>query len=225
MVEKKEEKIWTERDLRAASSRIQNQMQQAKKVGANIQKVHSKLLDSLHFLDNNNEPSARDNLIEAKIELTEAVRGLKVPSHISYLFRIYGLHSILYAIVLMLVFFLGLWYYKDQEFISTPYVTVPIWSLLIAGVGSTVQILMGVCNDIRETGTIRIYKRSWFWSLPFISLGLGFAMYLIIQCGLLAVNSDGIDTSSEYLPMLLCFIAGYSTDWVRVKLSQAMESL
>jgi hypothetical protein len=225
---KEEIEIWTEHDLRVAISRTQNHMQQAKKAGADIEEVHSKILDGLRALDSNNKHLARDNLIEAKLKLTEAIDRLKWQmGYFSYIARIYAVPSILYASLLMIVFICLLWHFQDKALImiSTPQVTtVPIWSLLVAGFGSTVQILFGICSDLRGAGVIRIYKRSWFWSLSFISLGLGFAMYLTFQCGLLALNFT-IDTSTKSLPMLLCFIAGYATDWMRERLSKVMESL
>ena len=229
MGEREEKEIWTEHDIRVAISRTQNHMQQAKKAGANIQGVHSKISGGLHALDDNNKSLARDNLIEANLNLTDVINTLGWwKKNFSYIAMIYAVPSILYAIFLMMVFICLLWYFQDKALItiSTPQVTttVPIWSLLVAGFGSTVQILFGICSDLRGSGVIRIYKRSWFWSLPFISLGLGFAMYLTLQCGLLSLNST-IDTSTKHLPMLLCFIAGYATDWMRVKLSKVMESL
>lgn len=229
MGEKEEIEIWTEHDIRVAISRTQSHMQQAKKAGADIQGVHSKISDGLHALDANNKSLAQDNLIEAKLNLTDAINTLEWKKrYFSYIAGIYAVPSILYASLLMIVFICLLWHFQDEALItaSTQKVTttVPIWSLLVAGFGSTVQILIGICSDLRGAGVIRIYKRSWFWSLPFISLGLGFAMYLTLQCGLLSLDST-IDNSTKYLPMLLCFIAGYATDWMRERLSKVMESL
>lgn len=230
MGEREEIEIWTKHDLRIAISRTQSHMQQANKAGADIQVVHSKLLDGLHALDDNNKSLARENLIEAKLKLTDAINALKwQKEYFGYIAGIYAVPSILYAVLLMTVFVYLFWFFQDEALITistTQVTTVPIWSLLVAGFGSTVQILFGICNDLRGDEVIRIYKRSWFWSLPFISLGLGFAMYLTLQCGLLSLNSNiDIDTSTKYLAMLLCFIAGYATDWMRERLSKVMESL
>lgn len=224
MNEKEETKILSERDLRIAISRAQSNMQYAKKVGANVQEVHDKILDSLHSLDNKNEKLGRDNLIAAQLKLTEVVYPLSRWKKIIYFVNIYGLPSLYYAFFLMFLFFYAIWKYQDRDLISTSQLTIPLWSLWAAGIGSTVQILFGACTDLKHYGKVDRYKRSWFASLPFISLGLGFSMYLILQSGLLALDSD-IKESPKYLQMLICFLAGYATDWTREKLSKVSEYL
>ncbi|RZN15555.1 MAG: hypothetical protein EF812_02130 [Methanosarcinales archaeon] len=72
MGEKEEIEIWTEHDLRVAISRTESHMQQAKKAGADIREVKLKILEGLHALDNN-KSLAWDNLIEAKLKLTDAI--------------------------------------------------------------------------------------------------------------------------------------------------------
>ena len=94
---------------------------------------------------------------------------------------------------------------------------VPVWSLLIAGMGSTTQILIGIASDFRNVGIVRKYKRAWYMILPFIGLAFGFVMYLTVNSGLMAINPSSSD-SGRYLLMLLCFMAGYATDWFRIKL-------
>ena len=236
----KESKIWSSDELQKNIRRNQNYMQEAAKVGVSIKNddikgVYPEMIAAINTFEDGDEVSAGEHLIKARLELTNACHEFKELGYLKriklsyYHLKIHGFFTILPSVILMPLFFC-LIYFNFEKFpdiieISSK-VSVPLWALWLAGIGSTLQILIGISRDLKEWGIVHTYKRMWYWLLPIISLGFGFVAYLIVICGLWTFGTDIANVKNpDLLPMLICFLAGYATDWFMGKLEKLTKSL
>lgn len=70
---------------------------------------------------------------------------------------------------------------------------VPLWAAIIAGLGASIQIMVGTVNDIKKIGVVQEYKRLWYTALPLIATIFGFIAYILTDLG--AVSITGSDMS------------------------------
>jgi hypothetical protein len=101
---------------------------------------------------------------------------------------------------------------------------IPHWAPLFGAIGTSVQIIFGVAYDVKYYGYVRTSRRLWYLSLPFVGLVFGLFAYILYKIGLISVGAsptpDTTIDSQQYLPMLICFLAGYSTDWFKDRLKK-----
>jgi hypothetical protein len=176
----------------------------------------------------------KDNLSDAylycdrsKYELTNAINGAKLNLKglrihslrtISFFFKLYGLYAVIFGIFSTLLFGLLIYRYSDLNILE-----VPLWASFFAGLGSSAQILSGVIDDLRKEGAVIRYKRVWYMTIPLLSLVFGYMAYLLFSSGLVAFNVNS--QSRIFSTMFVCFLTGFSTNWLINKLSKISSDL
>jgi hypothetical protein len=86
-----------------------------------------------------------------------------------------------------------------------------------------VQIFVSVVSDIQNQGYSDEYRRMWYWVVPLVGVIFGFLAYLLFAVGQLSLGQSPSTTTSAsplFFPIIWCFLAGYSTDWLKSKLDQ-----
>lgn len=181
------------------------------------------------------------NVIDVKNEVNEIIHSLGPFRHITYFVSAWGLVPILTAIIAIILSFI-LMGYRGYT-VNIPYIfsftipkdilgIVPLWAPLTAVIGASIQILVGVVNDYKENSMISKYKRLWYFVLPFVGFVFGFIAFLLIQAGLININlgqvsldqtkniselpaslTGGSPINPSAFSIILCFLAGYATDW------------
>jgi hypothetical protein len=176
----------------------------------------------------------KDNLSDAylycdrsRYELTNAVndakmnlKGLRLHSlrSISFFFKLYGLYAVVFGMLSTFLFGFLIYNYSGLTVLD-----VPLWASFFAGLGSSAQILSGVVDDLRKEGAVIRYKRVWYTAIPLLSLIFGYMAYLLFSSGLVAIN---VNSQSKYFSaMLVCFLTGFSTNWLIDKLSKISKNL
>lgn len=163
----------------------------------------------------------------ANFELTAAVndakhniRGFRLHSSrtISFFFKLYGLYAVIYGIVAASIFAFMIFRYSDSSILD-----VPLWSAFFAGLGSSAQILTGVVDDLRKEGIVIRYKRLWYMTIPILSMIFGYMAYLLFSSGLVAFNVTSKE--SIFSTMLVCFLTGFSTNWLIDHLSRLSKNM
>ena len=190
---------------------------------------------------------AEKNLSDSKDKLTKVVNKIGQSWVIRYYASLWGFTPIACGITGTLVF-LALLYWEGTGMILS---SVPVWALWIAGLGASIQILVGIAGDYKEDCQITEYKRTWYFVIIFVSLGFGLLAFLLVQAGLvslsqgtLTITSNNVAMSSTAtplptiivspsitpapsvspapvqitqatlaLPFVVCFLAGYATEW------------
>jgi hypothetical protein len=176
----------------------------------------------------------KDNLSDAylyydrsKYELTNAIndaklnlKGLRIHSlrTISFFFKLYGLYAAVFGMLSTLIFGFLIYRYSELTILD-----VPLWASFFAGLGSSAQILSGVTDDLRKEGAVIRYKRVWYMAIPPLSLIFGYMAYLIFSSGLVAFNVNS--QSKIFSSMFICFLTGFSTNWLIDKLSKISRNL
>lgn len=204
----------------------QNQIFEAGKGAIDISNASNKIKDARDKFENNNEKDALEDLLDARLMLIESIKSTDKKSRRVYYIRTYGIPSFIVPAILIPIFFSLLWCWGDKSLVTLSNNSVPLWSLLSAGIGSTAQILVGTATDLKESGVVDRYNRAWYYILPLISMCFGFAAYLIVISGLWAFGSPiSLSVERPQLIMLICFLAGYATDWFREKLKSVGDKI
>lgn len=174
-------------------------------------KLYGKNNGKNDVLESINESDKCTSILTAALN-KEKYRFLGFPkwTYISFVMAKYGLFSLFYGMISAIFF----WYillasdmdiqiniYKysliDTTMDINPYSlilnVVPLWAALIAGLGASVQIMVGTVMDIKQTGVVQEYKRLWYTALPFIATIFGFIAYILTDLG--AVSITGSDIS------------------------------
>ena len=176
----------------------------------------------------------KDNITDAylycdrsRYELTNAVndaklnlKGLRLHSlrSISFFFKLYGLYAVVFGMLSTLLFGFLIYRYSGLTILE-----VPMWASFFAGLGSSAQILSGVVDDLRKEGAVIRYKRVWYTAIPLLSLIFGYMAYLLFSSGLVAFNVNS--QSKIFSSMFVCFLTGFSTNWLIDKLSKISKNL
>jgi hypothetical protein len=171
----------------------------------------------------------KDNLSDAwtyydrsRYELTNAINDAKQNlggrhihslKTVSFFFILYGLYSIVFGILSCMIFIFLIWHYSEVTVLG-----VPLWASFFAGLGSSIQILSGIVDDLRNEGVVVRYKHIWYMIVPPISLIFGYMAYLAFSSGLVAFN---VNSQNKMLSdMFICFLIGFSTNWIINSLSK-----
>jgi hypothetical protein len=80
-----------------------------------------------------------------------------------------------------------------------------------------------VVDDLRKEGAVIRYKRVWYTAIPLLSLIFGYMAYLLFSSGLVAFNVNS--QSKIFSSMFVCFLTGFSTNWLIDKLSKISKNL
>jgi hypothetical protein len=105
--------------------------------------------------------------------------------YVSFMVRTYGLVALSYSIFAAIIFSVLLVWFRDQP---PNLYGVPIWAVLFAGLGCSIQIIMGVVADVRANGILSEYKHLMYMALPFVALIFGYLAYILIDLGLVTLG-------------------------------------
>jgi hypothetical protein len=220
--------------LATSSSELERELQ---KLNRMLQSAHRSSIDIKNSYDFHVlavKELNKDNLSDAylyydrsKYELTNAIndaklnlKGLRIHSlrTISFFFKLYGLYAAVFGMLSTLIFGFLIYRYSELTILD-----VPLWASFFAGLGSSAQILSGVTDDLRKEGAVIRYKRVWYMAIPPLSLIFGYMAYLIFSSGLVAFNVNS--QSKIFSSMFICFLTGFSTNWLIDKLSKISRNL
>lgn len=215
-----------------AKEEVKQQLEEAKEVAKQLESA----IDSF---SQDKLKTAGLRLIEAKQSLRWLINSLNNWGKLAYFMSMWAFVPISYAI---LGLSLSLYLLINSPSSIVIMGVVPLWACLVAALGASVQILVGVVKDYKDDCLITSYKSLWYIVVIPASLAFGFVAFLLIQAGLLTVSQgtfiispanqtvasvitnqtttggavNQIQTSITYglaLPLILCFLAGYTTDW------------
>ena len=180
---------------------------------------------------------AQDRLIKIKSNLNVIISKLTLEHRLRYLVSIWGVIPFMTAGVGLTLSFIAIILIGTKTVLS-----VPLWAVFIAVIGACVQIFVGVVNDYKSDGQITNYKRLWYVAIIPASFAFGFVAFLLVQAGLInitqgqfvlnqalnqtitTVTQTGNQTVTQATtpngiganlaaPLIVCFLAGYATDW------------
>jgi hypothetical protein len=233
--------VWTKDEIEQQIRRIDHELSVAVKQRAsetNAKAVEEQLDSAIDSYSLDKLVTTEETLIEAKGRLIELVNGLNPWRRFAWFVSIWGTAPISCGIAGVILSS----YFLSRSGTYAIMGVVPIWACLVAVMGASVQILVGVVKDYKTDHMITDYKRLWYFVIIPVSFAFGFVAFLLIQAGLITVSqgtfvinpinetvvstvtnqtaSGGavtqITTSTTYglaFPMILCFLAGYATDW------------
>jgi hypothetical protein len=214
-------------DLGRDLQRLNRMLQAAHRSSIDIKNSYDFYVLAVKEMNKDNIPDAYLYCDRSRYELTNAVndakvnlKGLRLHSlrTISFFFKLYGLYAVVFGMLSTLLFGLLIYRYSELTILD-----VPLWASFFAGLGSSAQILSGVVDDLRKEGAVIRYKRVWYTAIPLLSLIFGYMAYLLFSSGLVAFNVNS--QSKIFSSMFVCFLTGFSTNWLIDKLSRISENL
>lgn len=214
-------------DLERDLQRLNHMIQAAHRSSIDIKTSYDFYILAVKELNKDNLTDAYLYCDRSKYELTDAVndaklnlKGLRLHSirSLSFFFKLYGLYAVVFGMLSTLLVGLLIYRYSELTILD-----VPLWAPFFAGLGSSAQILSGVVDDLRKEGTVIRYKRIWYTAIPLLSLVFGYMAYLIFSSGLIAFNVNS--QNKIFSSMFVCFLTGFSTNWLIDKLSRISRNL
>jgi hypothetical protein len=228
------EPIWTQKDYRTQIIIFENQISLLYSISKKTLDCELKsLIDDLKNLYKNyvsgRYTDAELNIIDIKCKMYKIINTLSRTERLMYFATLWGFYPIAVAVTAMFISFLMI-----KLNCSDVILGIPLWASCIAVIGSSVQILIGVVNDYNDGHVITEYRRLWYFVLPFISFSFGFLTFFLVTGGLINLTSGFISNqnanlSSQYfgsfcitsapdiihyaIPILACFLVGFSTNW------------
>jgi hypothetical protein len=242
--------VWTKAEIKAQMKRLENQLSVAFKQHVDEVQVNGLKADDVrkelvlandNFSKDQDLVSAEDNLIKGKNDLSLLISKLSRRRYrLNYIISIWGIVPILTAVIGLIGSFIALKYFGSSTIMA-----VPVWASLVALIGASAQIFVGVVKDYKEDGMITAYKRLWYVVILPVSFAFGFIAFLLVQAGLLNISQGQIvlnqavnqtittttvtqvgtnqtitqtatqsgTVSNLAVPLIVCFLAGYATDW------------
>jgi hypothetical protein len=236
-----EDLVWKKEELQKQIRSLEHKIFIAQKQGGEDEKITDVLVHLKSAIQNiwdKKYTDAEKNVIDVKNEKNKIIHNLGQFRQITYFVSSWGLVPILTAIIAIILSFILMGYTVNILYIFSVTIPkdilgiVPLWAPLTAVIGASIQILVGVINDYKENSVISQYKRLWYFVLPVVGFVFGFIAFLLIQGGLININLgqvslDQTKNISELpaslrgeLPIrptafsiIICFLAGYATDW------------
>lgn len=214
-------------DLGKDLQRLNRMLQAAHRSSIDIKNSYDFYVLAVKELNKENLSDAYLYCDRSRYELTNTVndakmslRGVRLHSlrTISFFFKLYGLYAVVFGMLSTLLFGLLIYRYSELTILE-----VPLWASFFAGLGSSAQILSGVVDDLRKEGAVIRYKRVWYTTIPLLSLIFGYMAYLLFSSGLVAFNVNS--QSKIFSSMFVCFITGFSTNWLIDKLSKLSKNI
>ncbi len=224
-----EDLVWNKEELKKQIRSLEHKIFIAQKQRAGAEMINAaseNLKSAADEFSKKNYIEAEKYVIDLKKKKNQIFHTLSVLNKFYYIVSSWGLVPIFTAIFTIVLSFIMLIYRNSFIIIG-----VPLWAPLIAVIGASIQILVGVVNDYKENSTISRYKRLWYLVLPVVGFVFGFIAFLLIQGGLVNINLGQVSLNQaniSELPaslrgespigpsafsIILCFLAGYSTDW------------
>jgi hypothetical protein len=210
-------------DLRKSLVRLRAKIEAAHESSIDPQKSYDLYTLAVEDLLRKDVSGGLSRCSAASGELSRAVRiakasfrGTSIPSArtLSYFSKLYGFYAIAFGIVSTALFDILLSSYPNESVLG-----VPLWSAFFAGVGSSIQILIGVLRELIEVGLVTMYRRPWYVVLPFLAVIFGY-----VACLLLSSSIFTFDIISQKGSIaLICFAIGFTTNWIVRELSNTFE--
>jgi hypothetical protein len=100
---------------------------------------------------------------------------------------------------------------------------VPLYAYVWGLIGGILQGFWYLWQHVSDRKLRKVWI-PWYLLLPFMGAMLGAVTYLLIFAGFVA-TTGGAQITSQYFPMLLCALAGFSTEWVVETLDKIAESI
>jgi hypothetical protein len=228
-------------EAKAAIRKFDVLIDMANAAGADITDAKLSLLESVTSFDAGDIDDVFKKIVETRAQLDVSIRsiGKKDPrrllnrlsnyleKNLKFVWPMYGFWPLLdatfflffYAILLafwsnhyfaqIIISYFKAWNVKPQGF------GVPIWTVLFAGIGACIQIMVNVTNDIKTNGYVEKVRRMWFYLLPIVGPVFGFIAYVLLYLGFLSLGTITAEQlgKATFSVILVCFLAGYSTDW------------
>lgn len=227
-----EKLVWTKKELKWQIRSLENQIFAAQKQHGDIKEVLVILKSAIQNFSEDKFTDAEKYVIDVKeklVEIIHSLNGWMSWRKYAYFASVWGLSPIVTAILSMSISFILIHSLPSGSILG---LGVPLWGPFVAVIGSSVQILIGVVKDYKDDGMISQYKRLWYLVIPFASFAFGFIAILLIQVGLInitlgqaslnqTVNISNLTQIAKgeqpieptAYPIIICFLAGYATDW------------
>lgn len=211
-------------ELKASIRRVQNLMTAAQRrnieIDNNVTEPHD---EAVRALARGDETSANIKAAQAWRELGKTVSNANRSSRYQYYFMAYGGPSRIIAGIMLVSLLLGAFflYYCQPAWKEVPInegLTIPLWTFIMGGMGAAIQIIKRITMDLRNYGILFRHETVYHFLLPGIGMIFGLVMYLFIKAGILFNFEVNNGSPTIYFQMLLCFLAGYSTDWFMERL-------
>jgi hypothetical protein len=210
-------------DLRKSLGRLREMIEAAHESSIDAQKSYELYTLAVEDLLREDVSSGLSRCTEASGEISRAVstakasfRGTSIPSArtISYFSKLYGFYAMAFGIVSTALFDILLSSYPNESALG-----VPLWSVFFAGMGSSIQILIGVLRDILDDGLVTRYRRPWYVVLPLLAAIFGYVAYLLLSSSIFTFD---ILSQKGYIA-LICFAIGFTTNWIVRELSSTFD--
>ncbi|MDP2767434.1 MAG: hypothetical protein Q8O41_08300 [Candidatus Methanoperedens sp.] len=189
-----EDLVWKKEELKWQIRSLENQIFVAQKQHGDVTTVVGVLNSAIKEFAGKNFSEAEEHVLNVKKGLIEIIHTLKLRWRLAYFASVWGLFPIGTAILAMFISFI--WLHSYSYIILG--IGVPLWAPLVAVIGASVQILVGIVKDIKEDSMISQYKRLWYLVLPFVSFVFGFIAILLIQAGLFNMSQGQLGSVRCY---------------------------
>ncbi len=180
------------------------------------------LLMAIDSFDQGKFDDAGKLLIKSSEAIASAVRELRRRDRFQFIMNIYCVWPLVYGAGWLIVFGLLLFFWPfSPSFHPTQSLGLPEWAGPIGGIGACVQVFISVVADVKNSGYSLEYRRMWYSVLPLVGVIFGFVAYMVFEVGLVSLGQTAsIPTKGNqvFFPVLITFLAGYSTDWFMAKL-------
>jgi len=211
-------------NLTISIKRVQNLMILAQRrniaINNNITKAYGEAVEAI---SQDKKAKANIKITETWIELGKIVRSAKWHYRYGYYFLAHGGLSWLFSILALVSLLYLLHFHPDVIVITLGKdLAIPLWSLIMGGIGAAIQIMVRAALELREYGIVFRYERAFYAMLPCIGMIFGLIMYLFIKSG---IWNPEITKLNNFVLMLLCFMAGYATDWFMERLEIFMRKI
>jgi len=235
--------VWNKEELQKQIRNLEHKIFVVQKrctEGENITELKDNLKSAIQNFADKKFTDSEKNVIDIKSDVIEKISKLDILRRIAYFLSSWGLIPILTAIIAIILSFILMGYrgYTVNILYIFPFTIpndilkiVPLWAPLTAVIGASIQILVGVVNDYKENSMISKYKRLWYFVLPVVGFVFGFVAFLLIQGGLININLGQVSLNQSNITelpaslkggsplepsafsLILCFLAGYATEW------------
>jgi len=227
--------VWNEDEAKAAIKKYISLIDVANKAGAptnQMDALRTSLKAAVTAFGSGDLNGVFNSILDTQTKLNDTVSELGANSnrlwkpfarYFEFVYPIYGFWPLLTALTFFIVYVSLLWLWQPwyQYTVSVlaplkhPGFGIPMWSALFAGIGACVQIIVGVTNDVRTDGFVDKYRRIWYYFLPVVGPVFGVIAYILLSLGFLSLSGITAEQLGKqtFSVILVCFLAGYSTEW------------
>lgn len=192
--------------------------------------ARARLIQSIDDCDQSRYDEVYKATIQTRADIAEILRKKR---EVRWRFQIalYGLRPIAYGMFWLILsgWLLVSWPASDLQALLHPSTVfgIPYWPMLVASLGASIQILVSVAGDVQGEGYVQDNRQDWYLILPFVSFVFGFLAYILYQTGLISLGVTSTAPAAEaqaLLPVIVCFLSGYATNWFIKQLDKLASS-